>query len=68
MADLRIEYTSRDSGTPQRHAIPVPYVQLALTVAQINHLTGAVELWDGDRQLARLVCQGEGLSPLWQVG
>ncbi|MXO73285.1 hypothetical protein [Alteraurantiacibacter buctensis] len=68
MGNLRIEYLAHDAGVPQRHAIDVPSVQIALIVAQINNPEGEVELWDGDRQLARLKRQEGDLSPLWKVG
>ena len=68
MANLRIEYLALDGAAPQRQSISVPSVQIALIVAQINNPEGEVELWDGDRQLARLKRQKGDLSPLWRVG
>jgi len=67
MTDLRIEYLANGVGATQRHTIPVPDVATALVVAQMNHPTGEVELWQGDRQLARLERQQGDLSPLWIV-
>lgn len=68
MPNLRIEYLAHDGAIPQRQSISVPNVQTALIVAQINNPEGEVELWDGDRQLARLQRQQGDLSPLWRVG
>jgi hypothetical protein len=67
MQHLRIEFPSTvDAG--QVHRFDVPDVTTALVVAQINHPGGAVALWDGDQQIAILSSQGDGPSPLWQVG
>ncbi|MEO5706552.1 MAG: hypothetical protein ABIT10_14030 [Alteraurantiacibacter sp.] len=67
MADLRIEYFAAGVGAPQRHSVPVPDVQTALIVAQMNSPDGEVELWEGETQLARLHRQQGDLSPLWRV-
>jgi hypothetical protein len=68
MANLRIEYLALDGAVAQRQSIPVPDVQMALIVAQINSPEGEVELWDGDKRLACLKRQKGDLSPLWLVG
>ncbi len=68
MSDLRIEYLGTGDGAPQRHSVPVPDVQTALIVAQMNSPDGEVELWEGEKQLARFQRQQGDLSPLWLVG
>jgi hypothetical protein len=67
MPDLRIEYLAGGAGVAQRHSVPVPDVQTALIVAQMNSPDGEVELWEGEKQLARLQRQQGDLSPLWRV-
>lgn len=67
MSDLRIEYFAAGEGATERHSVPVPDVQTALIVAQMNSPDGEVELWEGERQLARLHRQQGDLSPLWMV-
>ena len=66
MQHLRIEYPS-SHAEGMTMCIPVPDVATALVVAQINHPDGAVQLWDGERQLAVLHRQQGDLSPLWAV-
>ena len=66
IAHLRIEYPSQ-TLPGQRLSLAVPDVATALVVAQINRPDGAVELWDGDRQIAVLCNQSDTHSPLWRV-
>lgn len=68
MQHLRIEYPSTTAGSALRHSFAVPDVATALVVAQINHPEGAVELWDGDQQIAVLENHSGELTPLWRVG
>ncbi|QKG72021.1 hypothetical protein [Erythrobacter mangrovi] len=43
-------------------------IATALTVADINTISGQAELWDGERRIARLIRHGEAGAPFWQVG
>ena len=54
MSDYRIEYLSDGEHPDQRLSLHVPDFITALVVAEINRPDGEVELWEGNRQLARL--------------
>lgn len=66
MSDYRIEYLSDGEHPDQRLSLHVPDFITALVVAEINRPDGEVELWDGDRQLARL--QRDAASAFWRLG
>ena len=66
MSDYRIEYLSDGQHPDERLSLHVPDLTTALVVAEINRPDGDVELWDGDRQLARL--QRDADSTFWKVG
>ena len=68
MPHYRIEYTSQGRNPGERLSMHVPDVRTALIVADINHPHGEVELWDGERQLARLHREDGGKSSYWQIG
>ncbi len=68
MPQYRIEYEGQDVSEGQRLSLPVPDVMTALIVADINRPHGRVELWDGDRQIARLHRERGGAGGYWQVG
>jgi len=69
MPQYRIEYLSNQGLQPgERMAMAVPDVRTALIVADINHPHGEVELWDGERQLARLHREDGGRSGYWHIG
>lgn len=66
MSEYRIEYLSNGKQPGLRISLPVPDITTALVVADINRPDGAVELWNGDQQLARL--QRDSDSAFWKVG
>jgi hypothetical protein len=65
MSDYRIEYLSDGDHPEQRLSLAVPDITTALVVAEINRPDGEVELWQGDRQLARLQRAADSAS--WTV-
>ncbi|TIX51266.1 hypothetical protein [Alteraurantiacibacter aquimixticola] len=65
--EYRIEYLSCGNEPGRRMAIPVPDVRTALIVAEINMPGGSAELWDGDRQIARLQRRPGTRSAFWHV-
>ena len=68
MPQYRIEYDGRDLSQGRRVTMPVPDVRTGLIVADINRPDGDVELWHGDRQIARLHRERGGTGGYWQVG
>lgn len=64
-----VQLTITPEGPVEREAIKIetPDVITALAVTDINLGTGAAELWDGDRRLARLSKLGNGQATFWQV-
>ncbi len=68
MPHYRIEYLAQGLHPGERLSFAVPDVQTALVVADINHPHGEVELWDGERQLARLQRENGGSAGYWQIG
>lgn len=66
MSDYRIEFFSQGDHPGQRLSLAVPDITTALIVAEINRPDGDVELWEGERRLARLQC--EAGAAFWRVG
>ncbi|MFC3100352.1 hypothetical protein [Altererythrobacter lauratis] len=64
----RIEYFREGMTSGERLSLPVPNLATGLVVADINRPHGDVELWDGEKQIARLHRERGGTGGYWQIG